>query len=537
MALRPFEMRAVDILLTAREIACDSTDRRFHGRHERRCTVTSMATREEYLAQSLSRRQPWLADGIGRRQWERRRRKAASRKRAGQRISNRAKGGGRPNKAPRAAVGPTDAASRSPAHKRTVRRDDENLLMRHIYAHLDAHGLTESDPRALTKAIHAIELPEPFKHMDPRGLIKIYRRARKRLPVAYDRSVALIEKWDKSYDRRKARDLVDRLVMAVGDRAPGIFDRIFDHVGQLILDHPAKKVRRVEYECERLEKDDYYLPQLRPLKADAIKEQVYAALADEPKTKRELARMFRKTVGAISRVGQRLRNEGQITTIWCGGQFMWARASTASRFIPARDAIVGALRKGPMTIRALAGHVGKAIPTVNNILHRHLLANGTVIRTKLGTYALVGTAPCYVPKGEAIVAALKNGPMHLETLAREIGSTPSSLPQFLYWMLVEGTIIRTKRGVYALPGSAPIYVPTSDAIISALSKKAMKPGPLLQHVNKLIRGTRSRGTITTVLRRLKKEGTVKQEQRYGEYRLLRRVRQVRRGKSVRRKLI
>jgi predicted transcriptional regulator len=168
---------------------------------------------------------------------------------------------------------------------------------------------------------------------------------------------------------------------------------------------------------------------------------------------------------------------------------MWARASTASRFIPARDAIVGALRKGPMTIRALAGHVGKAIPTVNNILHRHLLANGTVIRTKLGTYALVGT------------------------------------------------IIRTKRGVYALPGSAPIYVPTSDAIISALSKKAMKPGPLLQHVNKLIRGTRSRGTITTVLRRLKKEGTVKQEQRYGEYRLLRRVRQVRRGKSVRRKLI
>jgi penicillinase repressor len=90
--------------------------------------------------------------------------------------------------------------------------------------------------------------------------------------------------------------------------------------------------------------------------------------------------------------------------------------------------------------------------------------------------------------------------------------------------------ISPKRGIYALPGSAPAYVPTSDAIISALSKKPMKLGLLVQHVNKST--NRSRGTIRTVLSRLIKQGTVKQEQKYGgEYRLVRRMR---RGESVRR---
>ena len=153
---------------------------------------------------------------------------------------------------------------------------------------------------------------------------------------------------------------------------------------------------------------------------------------------------------------------------------MWARASTAPHFIPARDAIVAALRKGPMTIPALARNIGKGTSTVKSALHRHLLANGTVVRTKLGTYALAGTAPSYVSKADAIVAALKNGPTTFQTLEGQIGGR---LPQFLGLLRAKGTIIRTKRGIYALPGSAPAYVPISDAIISAL-QKSNETGPL-----------------------------------------------------------
>src|SRR5271167_34547 len=99
--------------------------------------------------------------------------------------------------------------------------------MRRIHAYWDAQEMTHTDPQALPKAIQTIKLPECFKDMDGRALGKVYRRARGRLPVGYDRWIGLIEKWDKSYDRRKARDLVDRLVMAVGDRPPEILSQLF----------------------------------------------------------------------------------------------------------------------------------------------------------------------------------------------------------------------------------------------------------------------------------------------------------------------
>src|SRR5262249_54056444 len=153
---------------------------------------------------------------------------------------------------------------------------------------------------------------------------------------------------------------------------------------------------------------------------DVIKERVYAALADGPKTKTELAQMFGKTCCAISSIGLRLRNEGKINSIWRDGRFMWTCAFAAPRFIPAREGIVAALREGPMNVPELARKTGKGKSTVKCALHRHLLPNGKVIRTKFSTYALAGTAPRYVSKGDVIVAALKNGPMAFQALAREI---------------------------------------------------------------------------------------------------------------------
>src|SRR5262249_3509318 len=161
----------------------------------------------------------------------------------------------------------------------------------------------------------------------------------------------------------------------------------------------------------------------------------------------------------------------------------WTRASTAPLFIAAREAIVAALKEGPMNVPKLAQKTGKGTSTVKCALHRHLLPNGKVIRTKFGTYALAGTAPRYVSKGDVIVAALKNGPMTFQALAREIACPSSSLSQFLEPLFAKGKVIRTGRGIYALTGSASVFVTTSDAIIKALSKRAMRLGPLVQHIN------------------------------------------------------
>ena len=40
---------------------------------------------------------------------------------------------------------------------------------------------------------------------------------------------------------------------------------------------------------------------------------------------------------------------------------MWARAETAPLFVPARDAIIAALKEGPMNIPGLAEKTGKAL--------------------------------------------------------------------------------------------------------------------------------------------------------------------------------
>ena len=142
-----------------------------------------------------------------------------------------------------------------------------------IHTEWDAQGLTPEDPQALTKAIHATgnSRPERFKNMDGRALRKAYQRARGRLPAEYDRWIGLVEKWDKSYTRQKARNLVDRLLTAVGDRPRGILDRMFDHLERQICDHLPKKVRRLEHECERLKKMSTTYHMRRPSRRMTLK--------------------------------------------------------------------------------------------------------------------------------------------------------------------------------------------------------------------------------------------------------------------------
>ena len=246
--------------------------------------VIVMVTRAEYLAGSFSRLQPWLAEGISRRQWERRRRKITAPS-ASQRAvtSGPAKGARRPrhrdltadvgspaDEAPRFRLGPADDRTPVPAHRRTLLREDEDALLRRIHVYWDAQGMRPSDPQSLARAIHAIAVPERLKHMDRRALRKVYRRARERLPLQYDHWISLVEKWDKSYNRQKARNLVDALITGLGNRPSSILNRLFDHLEQQYSENWKRKVERLEAECERLESDECYMPKVRELKKDEL---------------------------------------------------------------------------------------------------------------------------------------------------------------------------------------------------------------------------------------------------------------------------
>jgi DNA-binding transcriptional ArsR family regulator len=477
-------------------------------------------TRREYLEQSLSRRQPWLEEGISRRSWERRRKsRIAEDTRPKRSLAPMSEMG----KAEHVAKGGADHIIPMQGGKRLLHQQDRELLMRRVHVYCDAQGIGVIDAQAVSRAIRAIELPERFKELDVRDLVKLYRRARERLPPSYDRWIGLIEKWDKAYTPQKARALVDHLIIVLSDRPRRLLDRMFAHLERQVC-HSAKKVRRVEEECKRLKSDEWHFPNFRPQTTDTDKERVHAEVARGPKTKKELARKLGKTVSAISNIGLRLRNEGLITSIWCNRQFFWALPSPDRQFIPARKAIVEALRNGPMTVPALARETGKGIPTIKSALQRHLLPDRLIIRTDFGTYALADTAPRYVSKGELIIAELAKGPMTFQMLVQETGITPQSLPQFLEVLRAKRKIIRVRRGMYALPGRAQEYVPTSDLIIYRLAERPMKLGALILHVNKATKIPRARGSIRTVLSGLIRKGRVEQEKPYGKYRLARRSR-------------
>jgi hypothetical protein len=70
-------------------------------------------------------------------------------------------------------------------------------------------------------------------------------QARARLPEGYDRWVGLIEKWEKSFGRQRARYLIERLVAAFGDRPREILGHLFDRLEHQICDHLPKKVQRL----------------------------------------------------------------------------------------------------------------------------------------------------------------------------------------------------------------------------------------------------------------------------------------------------
>ena len=166
-----------------------------------------------------------------------------------------------------------------------------------IYRELDARGLTPGKPEALSIAIHALgkSKHERFRHLDGRALRKAFQRARARLPEGYDRWVGLVTKWDRSYTTQKARNLVDRLITAIGNRPRRILERVFEHLEQQFCESWSKKVKRLELQCEHLEKDEFYMPRLRDLKSDDLPDRVYGALASGAKTRKQLSELLART--------------------------------------------------------------------------------------------------------------------------------------------------------------------------------------------------------------------------------------------------
>ena len=112
--------------------------------------------------------------------------------------------------------------------------------------------------------------------------------------------------------------------------------------------------------------------------------------------------------------------------------------------------------------------------------------------------------------------------MTFSDLCQSTSTALDAIYQYIRPLLADRRIIRSERGVYALPGVAAVFVTTDHAIIRALRRRPMRLPALARHIKK------PPTTVLSGLARLKKAGTVKHGGWGAEYRLARRVRMVRR---------
>ena len=229
-----------------------------------------------------------------------------------------------------------------------------------------------------------------------------------------------------------------------------------------------------------------------------------------------------RTLSAISIMGTQLEKR-QIKSIVRGGRFLWPVVTIQPRTCSCtRRHRRGAAKRADERF-GTGSRNRQTRSSIETALRRHLLPNHQVIRIKFGSYALPGTHPPYIFKRDVILPALETRPMTVAALAQATGSPLSTVYQALGPLLNQGKVICIKHGIYALRGTAPVYVTTRGLIISALTRQPMKLGPLMQYINRRTNIGRSRDTVSKILFYLERKGMIKQNQMGGEYRLARRA--------------
>jgi predicted Rossmann fold nucleotide-binding protein DprA/Smf involved in DNA uptake len=111
-------------------------------------------------------------------------------------------------------------------------------------------------------------------------------------------------------------------------------------------------------------------------------------------------------------------------------------------YIPADKAILDALSKGgQLSCAELRAKTGKSVGAVNAALHR-LHHAGSIILTKRGKYALTGSASPHVYARGAIIDALRSGKKTMPELIAATGKNYGEIWQALRRLEAKGDIIR-----------------------------------------------------------------------------------------------
>ncbi len=369
--------------------------------------------------------------------------------------------------------------------------------------------LTEGKGDLTNKVLHEVRRAvKPLEEMNDKALRTRIVRARDvflSIRPEYDSWTSWLQSCDRSYDREKARDLVDDL-LSVGSL--DLVSAMFAYRQQAVCwDRNLRRhVRWLERELERMRESPHYRPNLtRPLLPDRDAERLRSELGSGPQPRKHLAQKFGKTDSAMTAVRRRMGAE--IINIRCNGVDMWALAGTQQAFVPTRELVLKALNQGVKpTTAAMVKATGRTSSAVKRVL---------------GLLRAEGKVQARVRPVDKIVAALTpDKEKTLAELGEDTGESRWVILRTVHQHL-KGEVIRTRRGNrtgparYALAGTCRAESDIGDAILALLRRRRrpMTFGEIISGVERSLTG------VSKALRQLRQAGEINHEPR-GLYRLV-----------------
>jgi hypothetical protein len=210
-------------------------------------------------------------------------------------------------------------------------------------------------------------------------------------PEPTARWTQLVLQWGGSINEGVA--VVQRVCAAAG--SPGYWRR--DHVGELFarLDeyrwNGRRKIQHLELIADRMKTDPMYWPASRPdqiIRGVDNDEIILRALARGPMTKAKLERVTGLSAAAISSRLLAMKKVGKVICIRPGVYAL--PQSGAARHVPACEAIIAALWWAPghqATANILADETGLTRNAIDSSANR-MIDTSTLVRPKRGVFAL-----------------------------------------------------------------------------------------------------------------------------------------------------
>jgi hypothetical protein len=339
---------------------------------------------------------------------------------------------------------------------RNGRRTPEgHKLVLSVKAGLKAHGWDRR--KAVQRSIAELRETDPAYKTDTEAALRsaYYQTAPLPRPLITEeekRWAFYLIQWGKGTKRRPrsisaklARKIVDRLLEIASHRRADL-DQLFIHVESSIHRSGREKIKWLLSVVDRLATNPHYwpIPFSRRGRPDVTAGRIETYLANAPEKrahKREIVAALKIPRTTAQTTLGSLERSRRIVRVTPGVYGLPVGGVAYAPYTPADKAILDALAGGQRTCAELRAKTGKSGGAVHAALHR-LRNAGSIVLTKRGKYALAGSASPHVYARHAIIDVLRSGEKTMPELIAATGKNYGEVWQALKRMEAKGGVIQ-----------------------------------------------------------------------------------------------